>query len=132
MSQCKPTFGVIGWADLTVPNAENVRNFYESVVGWTHAAVDMGGYSDYAMKPGGVADAEPVAGVCHARGVNAGLPPSWLVYFTVPDLDRAVENVQKHGGKIRVPIKIMGGYGRYCVIEDPAGAVAALFEPGKS
>jgi hypothetical protein len=26
----------------------------------------------------------------------------------------------------------MGGYGRYCVIRDPAGAVAALFTPADS
>jgi hypothetical protein len=30
---------------------------------------------------------------------------------------------------VLVKPKGMGGYGRFCVIRDPAGAVAALFQP---
>jgi predicted enzyme related to lactoylglutathione lyase len=32
------------------------------------------------------------------------------------------------GGRIVAGPKAFGGQGRYCVIEDPAGAVAALFQ----
>ena len=72
--------------------------------------------------------AEPVAGICHARGGNAGFPPVWLVYIIVADLDESVRRCLEHGGKLRLPVKSMGTQGRYCVIEDPAGAVAALFQ----
>ncbi len=34
-------------------------------------------------------------------------------------------------GKIISGPKDMAGYGRFCTIEDPAGAVCALFEPFK-
>jgi predicted enzyme related to lactoylglutathione lyase len=34
--------GQIGWIDLTVPNAEALRDFYQGVTGWTPAPVDMG------------------------------------------------------------------------------------------
>ena len=71
----------------------------------------------------------PAAGVCHARGANEGLPAAWLVYLTVADLDASVAKVAELGGEILLPAKSMGGYGRYCVIKDPAGAVAALYEP---
>ena len=61
--------GTIGWIDLTVPDADRVRDFYAEVVGWHPEPVDMDGYSDFVMKsPGGA----PAAGVCHARGTNAG------------------------------------------------------------
>jgi predicted enzyme related to lactoylglutathione lyase len=53
----------------------------------------------------------------------------WLIYITVADLDEAMRRCQERGGKVRVPAKDMGGQGRYAIIEDPAGAVAALFEP---
>ena len=33
------------------------------------------------------------------------------------------------GGKLIVEPKTMPGYGRYCVIQDPAGAACALFKP---
>jgi predicted enzyme related to lactoylglutathione lyase len=47
----------------------------------------------------------------------------------VENLDRSVARVEQQGGKVRQPIRSLGGMGRMCVIEDPAGAVAALFEP---
>ena len=122
-----PKVGTIGWVDLTVPDAVRLKEFYSSVVGWGTDPVDMGGYEDFCMVPpeGGA----PAAGVCHARGSNEGLPPVWLVYLTVADLDASVAKVEELGGSVLVPAKSMGGYGRYCVIKDPAGAVAALYEP---
>jgi hypothetical protein len=70
-----------------------------------------------------------MAGICHSRGVNADLPPQWLIYFTVKDADAAAKKCEEMGGKIIAGPKDMGKYGRYCVIQDPAGAVAALFSP---
>ena len=43
-----PEVGSIGWFDLTVENADEVREFYRRVVGWTETPLDMGGYSDHA------------------------------------------------------------------------------------
>ncbi len=122
-----PKVGTIGWVDLTVPDAVQLRDFYAGVVGWATDPVDMGGYEDFCMIPpeGGA----PAAGVCHARGANAAVPPVWLVYLTVADLDASARKVAELGGEILVPARSMGGYGRYCVIKDPAGAVAALYEP---
>jgi predicted enzyme related to lactoylglutathione lyase len=74
---------------------------------------------------------KPMAGVCHARGVNADLPPRWLAYITVENVDLSAEKCIALGGKILTGPKGMDGHGRYCVIQDPAGAVAALFEPAK-
>lgn len=123
----KPEVGSIGWIDLTIPNAEEIRDFYHQVAGLRSEPVDMGGYSDFTMcSP---ASGEPRAGVCHARGVNADLPPQWLIYVIVEDLDRSVARCRELGGTVVAAPRDMGGEGRYCVIEDPAGAVAALFEP---
>ena len=120
--------GSIGWVDLTVPNAEAVRDFYRDVVGWTMTEVEMGGYSDFCMnKPG---SNTTVAGICHARGVNAALPPQWLVYITVQDVDKSAARCVELGGEIIMQPKSAGGQSRYCVIRDPAGAVAALYAPG--
>jgi len=121
-----PAPGQIGWIDLTVPDAVRVRSFYERVAGWTAIAFPMGDHDDYCMNPPG--GAEPVAGICHAMGQNATLPPVWLIYITVTDLNESMRRCAEEGGKIRVPVRDTP-MGRFCVIEDPAGAVAALFEP---
>jgi predicted enzyme related to lactoylglutathione lyase len=52
-----------------------------------------------------------------------------MLYFTVKDLDKCILECNASGGKVIIESKNMGNYGRYCVIEDPAGAVCALFEP---
>jgi hypothetical protein len=121
-----PGNGSIAWVDLTVPDAGRVRDFYVSVVGWKSGEVDMGGFSDFTMSPPG---AEPVAGVCHARGVNADLPAQWLVYVTVADLDASLERCRRLGGAVLAGPRGMGSFGRFALIRDPAGAVAALVEP---
>ena len=123
-----PKVGTVGWMDLTVPDAVAVKDFYEAVTGWEPSPVSMGDYEDYCMAPAG---AGPVAGVCHARGVNANLPPVWLIYITGADLDSSLERVEAKRGKIVRPATGMGSYGRYAVVQDPAGAISALFEPAK-
>lgn len=124
----RPETGTVAWQDLTVDNASEIGNFYAEVVGWKPEPVDMGGYSDLNMS--GPESGNPMAGICHARGSNAGLPAQWLIYIVVEDLDRCVKRCLELGGEIVAPPKGMGGHGRYCVIRDPAGAVAALFAPG--
>jgi hypothetical protein len=122
-----PNLGAILWTDLTIPNAEEVRDFYKAVVGWESSPVDMGGYSDFNMLPRG--SDKPSAGVCHAQGVNKDPPPQWLIYVTVENVyDSAA--CERLGGQVLVAPKSMGA-DRLCIIQDPAGAVMALYEQGK-
>ena len=93
--QAKPHPGTIVWTDLTVANAEQVRDFYSQVVGWEPSPVDMGEYSDFGMNAPDTGN--PVAGVCHARGPNANLPPQWLIYVTVKSLDQSIARCNELG-----------------------------------
>jgi hypothetical protein len=109
--------GQIGWIDLTV-------------TGWTPSPVQMGDYQDFCMHPSG--NPQPVAGICHAKGENVGLPPVWPIYIAFDDLDLGIRRCQDLRGKLLRPASAMGPNGRFCVIEDPAGAICALYEPAKS
>ena len=124
----KPSPGTLAWTDLTVPDAEAVRDFYARVVGWVPAPVDMGEYSDFNMTI--PATGETAAGICHARGVNAELPPVWMIYLVVADLEDSLVGVREEGGEVLVGPKGMGPGSAYAVIRDPAGAVAALYQMG--
>ena len=123
----KPEIGSITWCDLTVSNAENVKDFYAKVIGWTPNALSMGDYDDFTMVA--PESNKIAAGICHAKGSNAKLPPQWLIYITVADVDESVKQCELLGGKVISEPKSIPGYGRYCVIQDPAGAVCALFKP---
>ncbi len=122
--------GSVAWTDLTVANAESLRDFYAAVVGWRPEPVDMGGYSDFNMN---LSSADtPVVGICHARGSNADLPAQWLIYVVVEDLDASMARCTERGGTVIAGPTSMGETARYSVIRDPAGAVAALYETGES
>lgn len=123
----KPEIGSITWCDLTVPNAEEVKTFYEKVIGWKADPVSMGDYDDYSMI---VPESNKIAaGICNAKGINAKLPPQWLIYITVENVDTSAQICLELGGRVLVEPKTISNYGRFCVIQDPAGAVCALFKP---
>jgi predicted enzyme related to lactoylglutathione lyase len=129
MSDSKNNIGLIAWVDQTSEDAEKVRDFYEAVVGWQPSPVKMGDYSDFnMMRPD---DDHPVAGVCHSRGHNADLPTGWLIYIIVENLDSSMEACTRMGGKVVAGPKDLGEHGRYCVVEDPGGALAALYQAGQ-
>ncbi|AWB58473.1 VOC family protein [Colwellia sp. Arc7-D] len=117
--------GTMAWLDLSVSNATEVKSFYEDVVGWKSESVAMGDYDDYVMlEP---INSGAVAGVCHAQGVNKDLPPAWLPYFLVADIEASIKAVEAKGGSLVTEIKSMGS-DKYAVIKDPAGAACAIYQ----
>lgn len=116
--------GTVGWLDITVDDATNLRDFYADVVGWTFQGHSMGDYEDYVMMAGDTA----VGGICHKRGGNAQMPGQWLVYITVPDLDAAVKKAEARGAKILDGPRAVGGQGKFCALQDPSGAAFALYQ----
>lgn len=119
--------GCIAWADLTVPDAAATRDFYRQVIGWSSEDCPMtdGGdsYADYNML---APDGNAVAGVCHARGTNTDVPPVWMLYLPVGDLDESVRRVEAEGGKVRKASKGSDGKLSGAVVEDPVGVVFAI------
>lgn len=126
--QPRHAVGSIGWIDLTVPDADSLKEFYSKVVGWAPQPLSMGDYADYVMTNPATQDG--VAGICHARGSNQGIPPVWMIYIIVADLDTSLRACESLGGEIVKPPRDMGGGARFAMIRDPAGVVCALFQSG--
>src|SRR5688572_6179343 len=118
--------GRIGWIDLTVPDAQPLRDFYAAVTGWRPEPVDMGGYNDFTMLAPEIDDA--IAGICNAQGMNANLPPVWLLYIVVADLGQSLERCRSMGGTVIGEPRGDAASGQFAIIEDPAGAFVALVE----
>lgn len=119
--------GCISWLDLTVSDACAARDFYRQVIGWSVQEVGMENagepYSDYNMLGD---DGNSAAGVCHARGMNQGLPPIWMIYMPVGDLAESLRRVREEGGKIIKESMGTDDDYAYAIIEDPVGATLAL------
>jgi predicted enzyme related to lactoylglutathione lyase len=122
MSENNGEVGAVVWQDLSVEDAEGLQSFYSEVTGWRSSPQSMGSYNDFNMSTAG---GEVVAGVCHARGENARVPAQWLIYIRVEDVEASARRCLELGGEVLDGPRPMGG-NRFCVIRDPAGAVAAL------
>lgn len=115
--------GTIIWQDLTVPDAEEVQQFYSEVIGWKTTPHNMGEYNDYNVQtPDG---SKTVAGICHARGTNANVPAQWLLYVIVEDVEACAAKCTERGGTVVDGPRPMGN-DKFCVLQDPAGAVIAV------
>jgi uncharacterized protein len=80
-------------------------------------------YADYNMLGD---DGNPAAGVCHARGVNMGLPPVWMIYLPVGDLAESLRRVEEEGGAIIKAVPGDAGKYAYAAVQDPVGACLVL------
>ena len=80
-------------------------------------------YADYNMLGD---DGNTAAGVCHARGVNLGLPAIWIIYLPVGDLAESLRRVDEEGGTIIKATRDGDGEYASAVIQDPVGACLAL------
>ncbi|HSJ10895.1 MAG TPA: VOC family protein [Longimicrobiales bacterium] len=124
-----PHAGRIYWLDLTIPDASAIRDFYSQVIGWTVDDVAMEDgeevYADFNMLG---EDGVPVAGVCHARGTNAGMPAVWMIYLPVGDLAESMRRVEEEGGSILKATRGIDGTLVYVAIRDPVGACLALVQ----
>ena len=125
MEKKKP--GTILWHDIAVPDAGIVSDFYQQVIGWEKTGLSMGEYDDYVMQVPGDPDAT-TTGVCHAKGTNSYIPPYWLIYVAVENLDKSLEQCKALGGNVIGTKRKMGEDGWYCLIQDPAGAYLMLCE----
>ena len=127
METKKLEHGTINWHDLTVENADELKEFFKEVAGWQIQEIPMKNgdeaYHDYAMKD---SKGNGVAGVCHAKGPNMGIPPQWMMYISVENINQSVEKALDNGGKLIKEYKSKEGILVYAIIEDPAGATFAL------
>ncbi len=118
------------WLDLTVPDAQRARAFYCAVLGTTTSAIGMrdaeGEYEDFCLHPSASPEAGALAGVCHARGPNTKVPRVWMPYFTVQDLEKAINEATQRGAEVLDGPKNIGGTMQVAFIRDPDGASFGL------
>ena len=114
------------WYDLMTTDLDAAEAFYRTVVGWEMQPSD-GGMPYTVANAGG----RPVAGLMDlpAEARAAGIPPAWLGFIGVPDVDEAAREIRQAGGAVHREPEDLPGIGRFAVVADPQGAVFMLFRP---
>lgn len=111
------------WLDLTCPDPPKVHAFYRDLLGWTvkEDAEDGPGFGTFTLAGRDIAGLGPS---------SESASSSWNVYFSTPDLEACLTDVEQFGGRVLVgPVEIEGrGIGGACV--DPTGGVFSVWEAG--
>lgn len=116
--------GSFVWNELATSDVEGAKTFFGELLGWSFRDMNMGGQGTYTVIQSGDKDA---GGMMSLANIDApGVPPHWMSYIAVDDVDARAGKVAALGGKvIREPFDIPN-VGRMSVIADPSGAVVCL------
>jgi predicted enzyme related to lactoylglutathione lyase len=115
------------WYDLMTSDTDAATSFYTKLVGWGTAQWE-GGEQPYQMWTNQDA---PLGGVMDLpdQAKEAGAPPHWIAYVAVPDTEASVAQASDLGGKVLVPATQIPSVGQFAVLQDPQGAVFAVYTP---
>jgi len=119
-----PEVGEASWHELMTTDWQAAMKFYEAAFNWQPTEqMDMGPEGKYQMfnRPHGM-----IGGMMNKPKAMANVPPNWLIYFRVPDVDAATERIKANGGKVvNGPMDVPGG-DRVVMATDPQGAAFGL------
>ncbi len=128
--QPAPGMGAFCWNELNVPDIKAAMKFYEDTLGWTFAKSELvkdDGHGSYWIAS---ANGRMVAGVTDmGRRENPDMPPHWLGYIAVENIDARVAKAEKLGAKVMLPPSDIPMVGRIAILIEPAGAAIGWMTP---
>lgn len=120
-----PQNGEFCWNELMTSDVSKAKDFYGKLFGWTHQDHPMNNMT-YTMFTKGE---KMIGGLLQIPEEQKGkIPPHWLSYILVQDLEGKIEEAVNLGATIKVPATAIPGFGRFAIISDPTQAHIALWE----
>ena len=123
-ARVKGETGAVMWNELLTNDPEASIQFDSGLLGM--GSSKMPGPMDYTMLNVGGTD---VAGVMTITEDMGPVPPHWMVYFGVDDVDAAADKAASLGGSIEAPPADIPGIGRFAGLKDPQRAMFFMFQP---
>ncbi len=117
--------GAYSWHELATTDVNAALSFYTELFGWEKGPTHpMGGdVGDYQLITQG---GQQIGGLY--KSSPAAMPPSWLTYVNVADIDKAANAVKGGGGRIiNGPMQVPGG-SWIAQATDPQGGMFAVIE----
>jgi predicted enzyme related to lactoylglutathione lyase len=120
--------GEFCWNELMTSDHAAAFNFYSQLFGWKVVQdMDMGPMGTYRVF--GIGERQLGGMMTVPKG--APMPPMWLYYTEIPDLDAALARAKKKGATImNGPMDVPGG-GRIAQLMDPQRAAFCLHQSPK-
>lgn len=120
-----PKTGEFCWNELATPDLKAAKAFYGALLNWEFVEHEMGDMTYTKIKQGDQEFGGMWAIPTEQKGV---IPPHWMGYILVDNLENTVDHAKRLGGTVKMPITAAGDYGRFAVILDPTGAHIAFWQ----
>ena len=115
--------GAMVWNELMTTDSKAAVEFYRGLLGMEEGET-MGPMDYKLLRSQGI----DIAGVMEITSDMGPVPPNWVVYFAVSDVDATVAQAQSLGGGVMVPPTDIPEIGRFACLTDPQGAVFSIFK----
>lgn len=115
--------GTFCYNELLTSDLEVAKSFYTQLFGWETKESNIGPGGTYTIYTNSGKDC---AGMM--KTPNEHVPPSWLSYVTVENVDASTSKAEGLGATICVKPTDIPGMGRFSVIIDPTKAALGLFQ----
>jgi predicted enzyme related to lactoylglutathione lyase len=117
--------GEFCWYELGTRDISAAVKFYTELLKWGTLAHDMGEYGTYYIFQ---LDGQDVGAGYQMSGPQfEGVPPHWMPYVWVDDVDATAAKAMELGGRIVAPPMDVPNVGRMAFVQDPQGAHFAIF-----
>jgi len=119
--------GRIIWHDCMTPDSDKAIAFYTKLMGWTITTWDGAGapYHQWTNNGRTLGGSMPMP----EEAVKAGAPAHWMMYVFVEDIEQSFALATSLGAASCVPVTEIPTVGRFAVLNDPQGALFAMFQP---
>lgn len=115
--------GAPAWQEVLTRDSGAARDFYTTLLR-SNAQPMPGGMTYYTLKQGST----ETAGIMQMDDHwPASIPPHWMTYFAVDDMQQAVKVAGSNGGTVTVP-PFDSPYGTVAVLADPDGATFSVIQ----
>ena len=121
--------GTFCWVELGTTDGEAAKKFYTELFGWTFTDNPVGPGMVYTMLK---LDGKDVGALYQmpSEMTSQGIPSNWLSYASVQSADESAAKAKELGATLmKEPFDVMT-VGRMAVVQDPTGAIFALWQAG--
>lgn len=114
--------GEFCWYEMMASDPATAYEFYRGIFDWGREEMDMGPMGTYHVLRVGETQ---TGGICRIPE-GKEIPPHWLAYIDVEDIDATLAKAESLGATVYQP-KLDIGFGEIAILADPQGAAFAVY-----
>lgn len=123
-----PKPGEFCWHVLATNDLKSTKDFYGEMLGWEFIDHDMGEATYTMIRFGG----KEFGSIWKIPADSTyQVPPHWMGYILVEDINEKLEQAKKLGATVKVPVTKADDMGFFCIVADPTGAHVAFWQTKK-